>query len=93
VPLALAALVPARLILAIVVFLALAYFAIVDWLYIARLAGYICIAEMPEALAPAPSRPMSPPTGEASKPGTPAQTAIDRDEPILSDTPTFTPAT
>jgi hypothetical protein len=48
----------------------------VDWLYVARLAGYDYIAEMPEALAkPAPL------------PAPPPQTAIDRDEPILSDLP------
>lgn len=28
----------------------LAYFAIVDWLYIARLAGYVCITELPAAV-------------------------------------------
>jgi hypothetical protein len=70
---------PPRLIIAVIGLLALAYFAIVDWLYIARLAGYVCIAEMPDALAifaPLPAPPPAPP-----------QTAIDRDEPILSDLP------
>ena len=50
-PLVFIRLAPSRLIIAAVIFLTLAYFAVVDWLYIARLAGYVCIAEMPEALA------------------------------------------
>jgi hypothetical protein len=83
--LAFAGVVPWRLLLAAVVLLTLAYFALADWLYMARLAGYVCIAEMPEALAaplpPAP-RPVPPP---ATAP--PVQTTIDRDEPILSDVP------
>jgi hypothetical protein len=83
--LAFAGVVPWRLVVAAVVLLTLAYFALADWLYMARLAGYVCIAEMPEALAaplpPAP-RPV-PPTVTAP----PLQTTIDRDEPILSDVP------
>jgi len=57
----------------------LTYFAVADWLYMARLAGYVCIAEMPDALAA--SAPMPAPQLE------PAQATIDRDEPILSDLP------
>jgi hypothetical protein len=68
--------VPARLIIAAVVLLGLAYFAVADWLYIARLAGYVCIAEMPAAAAFPERLPVPPP-----------QTSIDRDEPILSDVP------
>jgi hypothetical protein len=79
-PLGLAQIVPARVVLVSIVVLAVAYFAVADWLYIVRLAGYVCIAEMPEALlAPiAPARlPALPPP----------HTTIDRDEPILSDLP------
>jgi hypothetical protein len=54
------------------------YFALADWLYTARLAGYVCIAEMPDGL-PVPQLPT--PTAP------PVQTTIDRDEPILSDLP------
>ncbi len=75
-PLAFIRLAPARLIIAAVIFLTLAYFAVVDWLYIARLAGYVCIAEMPEALGSSERLPAPPP-----------QISIDRDEPILSDIP------
>jgi hypothetical protein len=76
--LGLAGILPARLILVVVLLLSLAYFAVVDWLYMARLAGYVCITEMPEAV-PAPLSPPVPPA--------PLETAIDRDEPILSDVP------
>jgi|SRR5271168_1188988 len=74
VPLAFIQIAPWRLVIAGVFLITLAYFAIVDWLYMARLAGYVCIAEMPDA--PASSAPM---------PAPPPQTSIDREEPILSD--------
>ena len=66
------------------------YFAVADWFYMARLAGYVCVAEMPEALlAPLPPAPQpAPPCGaEPDVPGHPIQTTIDRDESILSDVP------
>jgi hypothetical protein len=59
----------------------LAYFAVVDCLYIARLAGYLFIAEMPEALVEAASFPASP------LQTSPPQAPMDRDELILSDIP------
>jgi hypothetical protein len=80
-PVGLLPVVPGRLVLLLVIFLALVYFAVADWLYMARLAGYICILEMPEVvpalLSPQPTLPGTPPI----------QTTIDRDEPILSDLP------
>jgi hypothetical protein len=82
--LAFAGVVPWRLVVVATVFVTLAYFAVADWLYMSRLAGYVCIAETPEALlAPLP------PTQPAPPPITvpPLQTTIDRDEPILSDVP------
>jgi hypothetical protein len=75
-PLAFIHVAPSRLVIATVMLVALLYFAVVDWLYMVRLAGYICIAEMPEALAESAPLPAPPP-----------QTSIDRDEPILSDVP------
>ncbi|HZZ14725.1 MAG TPA: hypothetical protein VFE08_02060 [Candidatus Sulfotelmatobacter sp.] len=47
----------------------LAYCAIVDWLYIARLAGYVCIAELPatakQSVTPVAPSPVAPsPVGE-----------------------------
>jgi hypothetical protein len=75
-PLAFIHVAPSRLVIATIIFVALLYFAVVDWLYIVRLAGYVCIAEMPEALAEPVPLPAPPP-----------QTSIDREEPILSDVP------
>lgn len=82
-PLGFAGVIPWRLVVAGVILVTLAYFALADWLYMARLAGYVCIAEMPEAvLAPLPPLPVPPPVAAP-----PVQTTIDRDEPILSDLP------
>jgi hypothetical protein len=78
-PLSALGVLPGRMILLGVVVLTLAYLALADWLYTARLAGYVCIAQAPEAwLAPPPAAfpPPAPPMVE---------TAIDRDELILSD--------
>jgi hypothetical protein len=80
-PLAFIRIVPSRLVIATMIFFTLAYFAVADWLYMARLAGYVCIAEMPDALLAPP-----PPTVQ-HLPGTPLQVSIDHDEPILSDLP------
>jgi len=75
-------LLPGRLVLLAVTLVTIAYFAVADWLYMARLGGYVCILDIPEALMkpalwiPAPSLPAPP-----------VQTTIDRDELILSDVP------
>jgi hypothetical protein len=84
VPLALARILPWRLIALGVVLVTLAYLAVADWLYTARLAGFVCIAEIPDAL-------LSPPPPLPS-PTIPAVT-IDRDELILSDVPIPQPGT
>ena len=82
-PLAFIPIAPLRLVIAGVILVTLAYFAVVDWLYIARLAGYVCIAEMPDALlATSPLAPTSP-----SRNAVALEDTIDRDEPILSDVP------
>jgi hypothetical protein len=83
-PLSLLHIAPARLVIAGVLLVTLAYFAVADWLYMARLAGYVCIAEMPEELL-APPLPQ-PPVPPYLPPITP-ETTIDRNEPILSDVP------
>jgi hypothetical protein len=75
-PLAFISIAPSRLVIAGVILVTLSYFAVADWLYMVRLAGYVCIAEMPDALVlPAPV------------PTPPPQATIDREEPILSDVP------
>ena len=94
-PLGFVPIVPGRVVLLIVFFLSLFYFAIADWLYMGRLAGYVFIAETPEALLsppPIPSAvyfppPASPvPQSLATEPS--VETTIDREERILSDIPT-----
>jgi hypothetical protein len=82
-PLGFAGVVPWRLVVAAMMLVTVAYFALADWLYMARLAGYVCIAETPQALlSPAPLPPAPQP-----RPAPPVETSIDRDEPILSDLP------
>lgn len=80
VPMGLMPLVPWRLAALAMIVVTLAYFALADWLYMARLAGFVCIAEMPEEMF-APSTPVPP------IPPPPLQTSIDRNELILSDVP------
>jgi len=79
------ALVPWRLMLAGTILLTLIYFAVADWLYMARLAGYVSILEMPEIVAAAPM-PLSP-LPPRRDPTPPLAATIDFDEPILSDVP------
>jgi hypothetical protein len=78
-PIGLAGILPWRVVVLVVILVTLAYLVVADWLYTARLAGYVCIAEMPDALR-APSPPIIP------APPVPSET-IDRDELILSDIP------
>jgi hypothetical protein len=61
-PLAFIRVAPARLVVSLVILLTLVYFAVADWLYMVRLAGYICIAEMPDALASSEQLPTRPQT-------------------------------
>ena len=85
-PLGLAGLLPWRLVVLGVLLVTLAYFALADWLYMARLAGYVCIAEMPEELLK-PLPPSPEPTSPHGVVQPAVQTSIDKDEPILSDVP------
>jgi len=79
-PLALAGILPWRVVALAIIGLMLAYLAVADWLYTARLAGFVCIAEMPDALLAPPQVPIIP------VPPVPSET-IDRGELILSDIP------
>ncbi len=80
VPLGLAGFLPWRLVVLATLAVTLGYFAVADWLYVARLAGYVCIAELPNALLVPPVQPVVTPAPTPSS-------AIDRDELILSDVP------
>jgi len=85
---------PGRLVALGVILVTLAYFAFADWLYTARLAGYLCIAEMPDALFHPLPPPIAPPSDRPAVPeAPPLETTIDRDEPILSDVPNLVPGT
>jgi len=84
-PLALAGLLPLRLVVLGVIAITLGYFVVADWLYIARLAGFVCITEAPEVLA-SPLPPVSP------TPAVQSSGIIDRDELILSDVPYSIPS-
>ena len=83
IPMGLAGLLPWRLVVLAILAVTLAYFAVADWLYTARLAGYVTIIEMPEELWK-PAMPPTPPP-----PSLPIQSSIDRDELILSDVPSL----
>ena len=84
VPLALSGVLSWRPVALGIILVTLVYLAVADWLYTARLAGFVCIAKIPDSLlvppAPLPS------------PAIPAAT-IDRDELILSDVPMLQPGT
>jgi hypothetical protein len=82
-PLALVRVAPSRLVIVGIVLITLGYFAVADWLYMARLAGYVCIAEMPDAVVTTSPDPSSAPQGNMLR----LDSAVDRDEPILSDIP------
>jgi hypothetical protein len=86
-PLGFAQIIPWRLVVVVMILMTLAYFALADWLYMARLAGYVCIAEMPEALWVPPPMPSPPVVVPPQVPAMPPQTTIDREELILSDIP------
>jgi hypothetical protein len=81
-PLNLIRIAPPRLVVAIVLVITLVYFAVADWLYMARLAGYLCICEMPPVV-PVIMPPAPLPPGEDVF----RAAAIDREELILSDVP------
>jgi len=80
VPMGFAGLLPWRLVVLAILAVTVAYFAVADWLYTARLAGYVTIIEMPEDLWKPALRPPPPPPVLV-------QSSIDRDELILSDVP------
>ena len=82
-PLAFIRVAPSRLVIASIILLTLAYFAVVDWLYTVRLAGYLSIAEMPQDFSGPSVLPITSPPEMAL----PVETGVDRDERILSDIP------
>jgi hypothetical protein len=86
-PLAFAGFIPPVIVLGAVLLLTLAYFALVDALYIGRLAGYVAIVEAPPPPAPLPSSPLTAPQ-DAARIIAPELATVDQSENILSDTST-----
>jgi hypothetical protein len=88
-PLAFAGFIPPVIVLGAVLLLTLAYFALVDALYIGRLAGYVAILE-----APPPPPPAVPPPSSLLSPQNSVQLiprelgTVDQSENILSDSST-----
>jgi len=81
VPLGFAGLLPSGVVIGGVLLVTLLYFAIVDFLYIGRLAAYVTIVEMPE-MPESVDLPPAPPQGPSR---------VDQDELILSDVPMVSP--
>lgn len=99
-PLAFAGILPGKIIGAAMILLLLLYFAIVDFLYVGRLAAYVCILQMPEPAAAVPPLPalLEPrensfnPTPRTSGPSGPQSSLAwppipPSDDDILSDVP------
>jgi len=86
-PFALLPVVPMGLVLTFVLLLTLLYFAIVDTLYIGRLAGYVAILEAPPTPPPAPMPPPAPVPPRSAVSIPPETAMVDQDETILSDIP------
>ena len=81
-PLAFIAILPGSVVLGGVFLVTLLYFAVVDFLYMGRLAAYLYIAENPEDVAIPEIIPPSPPLPFSDG-------RVDPDEPILSDLPSL----
>jgi hypothetical protein len=85
-PLGFAAVLPVGVVLGGVLLVTIVYFAIADFLYMARLAAYVAMVEMPESAlgAEVASRPH--PSSHLD-PGAKSSSAVDASELILSDVP------
>jgi len=86
-PLGLTGMLRARLVLIGVLLITLFYFAVVDFLYVGRLAAHVAILELPDTpVLPETTRPVFPPRMQSAPIIQPAG-AVDPDELILSDLP------
>lgn len=85
-PLAFAGVLPAGVVIGGVLLVTLVYFAVVDLLYMGRLAAYVAIVEGPEPepeVVAVPAYPAAPPVLYV----VPEESRVDPDESILSDVP------
>lgn len=83
-PLGFAAVLPGSVVFGGVLLVTLAYFAVADFLYVGRLAGYLAIIQMPSVAATGPPFDQDVPPSRLSGA---FGSAVDRDELILSDVP------
>jgi hypothetical protein len=81
-PMAFAPVLPAGVVLGGVLLVTLLYFALADYLYVGRLAGYLAIIQSPQMSVPELTSASQTPTV-----GPPPDTRVDPDELILSDLP------
>jgi len=86
-PLGLSGLLPRGVILGGVLLVMLLYFAIVDFLYVGRLAAFVAMVESPGPTAPESLNPLPPDRGEPAAFSIRQTSAVDQDELILSDLP------
>jgi hypothetical protein len=92
-PLTFSTFLPRALVLSAVLLLTLGYFAVVDWLHVARMAGYVAILEAPPKPVALASAPVLQASTQHSAISIKASTSmVDQDELILSD-PTTLPVT
>lgn len=67
------------------------YFAVADWIYIVRIAGYVRISELPDAEASPGARELRPNAPWGTPVITRTDASVDRTEVILSDLPNLAP--
>lgn len=85
-PLAFSGVLPAGVIVGGVLFVALWYFAIVDFLYVGRLAAYLAVLSFPEESAVSQTvQPSAPDSSSQSSLIPQSRSGVDADEVILSD--------
>jgi hypothetical protein len=84
-PFAFAPVLPLPVVLAAVLLLTLVYFAIVDTLYIARMAGYVAILEAPPISVASISADAAAVSTQQSAPSVQSASAVDQEELILGD--------
>jgi len=86
-PLGLASVLPRGVTLGGVLLVTLLYFAVVDFLYMGRLAAYVAMVELPGSAAVESPNLLPPDRGRPSVLSIPPTSAVDPDELILSDLP------
>lgn len=86
-PLVLVGVVSFRVVVLAIALVTLAYLVVADWIYIARIAGYVCLMELPDAGSEVPLQRLAPGQGNAALIVGSTDSAVDRDELILSDLP------